>query len=131
MPNKCGIVTCRGNYNLLSKRRIFKLPSLDPERQRWLAGLCAFLFMSPDFRECEMTVLVENKSTLCSPLTCFAYKSGVRVPLGTILNPNNGLSSYSQFYAVVHTCLNYKIPLDKVLMKVVTVLQAQETEDQN
>ena len=92
---------------------------------------CAFLFMSPDFRECEMTVLVENKSTLCSPLTCFAYKSGVRVPQGTILNPNNGLSSYSQFYAVVHTCLNYKIPLDKVLMKVVAVLQAQETEDKN
>ena len=90
---------------------------------------CAFLFMSSDFRECEMTVLVENKSTLCSPLTCFAYKSGIRVPLGTILNPNNGLSSYSQFYAVVHTCFNYKIPLDKVLKKVVTVLQAQETED--
>ena len=85
--------------------------------------------MSSDFRECEMTVLVENKSTLCSPLTCFAYKSGIRVPLGTILNPNNGLSSYSQFYAVVHTCFNYKIPLDKVLKKVVTVLQAQETED--
>ena len=37
MSNKCGIVNCRGNYNLLSKRRIFKLPSLDPERQRWLA----------------------------------------------------------------------------------------------
>ena len=233
MPNKCGIVNCRGNYDLLSKRRIFKLPRLDPERQRWLAVIpprkdfnvanaksfficekhwpqnppmkklpggttrpavapsifdvpasclptpqipprpakqvdkqldvfmardriksfseflpdkklhkeynnvvitrrsdrCAFLFMSSDFRECEMTVLVENKSTLCSPLTCFAYKSGIRVPLGTILNPNNGLSSYSQFYAVVHTCFNYKIPLDKVLKKVVTVLQAQETED--
>ena len=28
---------------------------------------CAFLFMSSDFRECEMTVLVQNKSTLCSP----------------------------------------------------------------
>ena len=233
MPNKCGIVNCRGNYDLLSKRRIFKLPRLDPERQRWLAVIpprkdfnvanaksfficekhwpqnppmkklsggttrpavapsifdvpasclptpqipprpakqvdkqfdvfmardriksfseflpdkklhkeynnvvitrrsdrCAFLFMSSDFRECEMTVLVENKSTLCSPLTCFAYKSGIRVPLGTTLNPNNGLSSYSQFYAVVHTCFNYKIPLDKVLKKVVTVLQAQETED--
>ena len=37
MPNKCGIVNCRGNYDLLSKRRIFKLPRLDPERQRWLA----------------------------------------------------------------------------------------------
>ena len=74
---------------------------------------CAFFFMSSDFHECEMTVLVENKSTLCSPLVCFAYKrykSGVRVPLGTILNPQNGLSSYSQFDAVVHNYLSYKIP---------------------
>jgi len=37
MPNKCGIVNCRGNYDLLSKRRVFKLPSVDPERQKWLA----------------------------------------------------------------------------------------------
>ena len=90
---------------------------------------CAFLFMSSDFRECELTVLAENKSTLCSCLVCFAYKNGIRVPLGTILNPNNGLSSYSQFDAVVHTCLSYKIPLDEALRKVVTVLQAQETAD--
>ena len=76
-----------------------------------------------------MTVLVENKSKLCSPLVCFVYMGGVRVPLGTILNPNNGLSSYSQFDAVVHNCLGYKIPLYEVLRKVVTVLQAQETED--
>ena len=85
--------------------------------------------MSSDFRECELTVLVENKSTQCSPLVCFAYKNGIRVPLGTILNPNNGLSSYSQFDAVVHTCLCYKILLDEALRKVVTVLQAQETAD--
>ena len=37
MPNKCGIVNCRGNYDLLSKLGIFKLPRLDPEGQRWLA----------------------------------------------------------------------------------------------
>ena len=85
--------------------------------------------MSSNFRECELTVLLENKSTLCSPLVCFAYKNGIRVPLGTILNPNDGLSSYSQFDDVVHTCLSYKIPLDKALRKVVTVLQAQETVD--
>lgn len=233
MPNKCGIVNCRGNYDVSSKCSVYKLPKDDPERQTWLAVIpprkdfdisnaksfficekhwpenppmkklpggttrpavapsifdvpasclptpkppprpakqvdrqleifmdrdriksfsdfvpdkkilkeydnvvisrtsdrCAFLFMSSDFRECEMTVIVENKSTLCSPLVCFAYKSGVRVPLGTILNPNNGLSSYSQFDAVVHTCLNYKIPLDDVLRKVVKELQAQETQD--
>ena len=85
--------------------------------------------MSSDFRECELIVLVENKSTLCSTLVCFAYKNGICVPLGTILNPNNGLSSYSQFDAVVHTFLSYKIPLDEALRKVVTVLQAQETAD--
>ena len=85
--------------------------------------------MSSDFCECEMTVLFENKSTLCSPFVCFAYKNGVRVPLGTILNPSDGLSSYSQFDAVVHNCLSYKIPLDEVLRKVVTVLQTQETKD--
>ena len=84
--------------------------------------------MSSDFRKCELTVLVENKSTLCTPLVCFAYKNGIRA-LGTILNPNNGLSSYSQFDAVVHTCISYKIPLNEALRKVVTVLQAQETAD--
>ena len=233
MPNKCGIVNCRGNYDALSKCRVFKLPTVDPERQKWLAKIpsrkdlniataksffvcekhwppncpmkklpggakrpavapsifdlpasclptpqppprpakqvdkqleifmardriksfsdfvpdkkiykdydnvvinrtserCSFLFMSPDFRDCKMTVLVENKSTLCSPLVCFAYKSGIRVPLGAILNPNNGLSSYSQFETALHTCLSYKPPLDEVLRQVVAVLQTQETED--
>ena len=37
MPNKYGIVNCRGNYDLLSKCREFKLPRDDPERQKWLA----------------------------------------------------------------------------------------------
>ena len=233
MPNKCGIVNCRGNYDPFSKCRVFKLPRDDPERQKWLAVIpprkdfdianaksfyvcekhwpqnppmkklpgsttrpavapsifdvpalclptpqpprrpakqvhkqleiflardriksfndfvpdkkiqkdydnvvitrssdkCAFLFMSSDFRECELTVIVENKSTQRSPVVCFTYKNGICVPLGTILNPKNGLSSYSQFDAAVHTCLSYKIPLDEALKKVVTVLQAQETAD--
>ena len=233
MPNKCGIVNCRGNYDDATKCRVFKLPKDDPERQKWLAVIpprkdldihqsksffvcekhwpedrpmkklpggttrpavapsifdvpasclptsrpsprpakqvdrqlqffmdkdkiksfsdfvpdkeihkkydnvvisrssdrCAFLFMSSDFHECKMTVIVENKSTLCSSLVCYAYKNSVRVPLGKFLNPNNGLSSYSQFDAVLHNCLNYKIPLGEVLRKIVTELQAQETED--
>ena len=37
MPNKYGIVNGRGNYDPLSKRRVFKLPCLDPESQKWLA----------------------------------------------------------------------------------------------
>lgn len=233
MPNKCGIVNCRGNYDDLTKSRVFKLPKDDPERQKWLAVIppredldvsqaksffvcekhwpenpplkklpggttrpavapsifdvpasclptarppprpakqedrqlemfmardriksfsdfvpdkriqkdydnvvisrssdrCVFLFMSSDFDECKMTVIVENKSTLCSSLVCCAYKGGVRVPLGKILNPNNGLNSNSQFDAVVHACLNYKVPPEEVLRKVVTELQAQEIVD--
>ena len=30
-------MNCRGNYNPLSKCRVFKLPRDDPERQKWLA----------------------------------------------------------------------------------------------
>ena len=37
MHNKYGIVNGRGNYDPLSKRRVFKLPCLDPESQKWLA----------------------------------------------------------------------------------------------
>ena len=35
--NKRGIVNCRGNHDPLPKRGVFKLPSLDPEWQKWLA----------------------------------------------------------------------------------------------
>ena len=39
MLNKCGIVNCRGNYDALSKCRVIKLPSVDPERQMRLAKI--------------------------------------------------------------------------------------------
>ncbi|KAF2364041.1 Zinc finger C2CH-type [Trinorchestia longiramus] len=36
MPNKCGVVNCRGNYNKENKRRVFRLPKEQSERQKWL-----------------------------------------------------------------------------------------------
>jgi hypothetical protein len=84
--------------------------------------------MSEDFHECKLSILVENKPTLCSPLTLSAFKNGISVPLGKILSPNNGLSSYSQFHEAVRVAVNYDIPLDHVLKKVVTVLQAHTSD---
>lgn len=232
MPNKCGVVNCKGNYNAANKCRVFKIPKNEEDRQKWLAVLpprenfvvdpdrffvcekhwpadfptvrlpggitrpaappsifhvpasclpspkapprppkkedaqlqyflkkdkitclvdfspdkqlykdynnilisktserfvCAF--MSPGFEESKVTVIVENKQTLCSPLVLAAYKNGVSVPLGRILNPNSGLASYSQFFAAVHYAHMYEIPLNDTLQKVVVVLQAQEVED--
>ncbi|KAF2347507.1 Zinc finger C2CH-type [Trinorchestia longiramus] len=36
MPNKCGIVNCRANYNKENRRRVFCLPKEQSERQNWL-----------------------------------------------------------------------------------------------
>jgi hypothetical protein len=83
------------------------------------------LFMSENWSECKLTVIVENTPTLCSPLTCTIYKSGISVPLGKTLHPNNGLRSLSQFFEAVHFSVNYAIPLDRVLEQVVSVLQGQ------
>ena len=69
------------------------------------------LFMQSDFSESNLINIV-HKSTLCSPLTFSAFKNGVSVPLGRILSPNNGLSSYSQFLEAVHSARNYCIFVD-------------------
>jgi len=232
MPNKCGVVNCKGNYSKDNKCRVFKVPKDGLERQRWLSVLpprenfsldpdkfficerhwpsdypviklpggytrpvdppslfdvpssclptpkpsprppkqedqqlrhfmkkdkiCSLsefspekelhkkynnlilsrtedrfvcLFMTEHCEECVLSVVVENKPTLCSPLTLTAFKKGSRVPLGKILNPNNGLNSYTQFIECVHVALNYKVPLDVVLERVVEVLeQSRSTE---
>ena len=60
------------------------------------------IFMSKDFQVSDLSVIVYNESTLCSPLTLSDFKNGIRVPLGKILNPNNGLNCYSQFFEAVH-----------------------------
>ena len=34
MPNKCGIVNCKGNYNDANKCRVFKVPREDSEKKK-------------------------------------------------------------------------------------------------
>ncbi|KAF2347200.1 Zinc finger C2CH-type [Trinorchestia longiramus] len=218
MPNKCGIVNCRGNYNKENRRRVFRLPKEQSERQKWLDVLpprenfvvnpdkfficeihwgadppliklrggsmrpgippsifnvpasClpspkltprpakvqdqqlryflqrdkitsfdAFkpernlqkqyknliisrskerlvcLFMTDNFSECSLSVIVENKPTLCSPLTLSAFKNSISVPLFTTLHPNNGLRSYTQFDETGRLAMHYDIPFDKTI----------------
>ncbi|KAF2366136.1 hypothetical protein FHG87_003112 [Trinorchestia longiramus] len=196
MPNKCGIVNCRGNYNKENRRRVFRLPKEQTERQKrldvlpprenfvvnpdkfficeihWSADppliklrggsmrpgipLSIFtvpasclpspkltphpakvedqqlryflqkdkitssdafkpernlqkqyknliisrskerlvcLFMTDNFSECSLSVIVENKPTLCSPLTLSVFKNGIGVPLFKTLHPNNAHAS--------------------------------------
>jgi hypothetical protein len=231
MPNKCGVVNCKGNYNKDNKCRVFKLPKEDSEKQKWLNVLpprqdfvidsgkfficerhwpsnsphvkvpggfsrpaippsifnvptsclptpkaaprkpkeedeqlnyflkkdmihsfsdfspekelqkkddnliisrsedkLVCIFMTKDFQESHLSVIVYNKSTLCSPLTLSAFKNGISVPLGKVLNPNNGLNCYSQFFETVHVAYNYNLHVDDVLNKIVLILQAQNSE---
>ena len=58
---------------------------------------------------------VSDCSTLCSPLTLCPFKNGIRVPLGKILNPNNGLNCYSQFFEAVHVAYGYNLQVDNVV----------------
>ena len=91
-------------------------------------GRFVCVFMTEDFQKCILSVVVENKPTLCSPLTLSAFKDGVSVPLGKILSPNNGLRSYSQFHEAVRIAINYRAPLDQTLKNVVLSLQTQVSE---
>ena len=73
-------------------------------------------------------MIVYNKSTLCYPLTFFVTKNGMRIPLGKILNPNNGLNFYSQFFKAVHVAYDYNLQVEGVVNKVVLILQAKISE---
>ncbi|KAF2352070.1 hypothetical protein FHG87_017171, partial [Trinorchestia longiramus] len=84
------------------------------------------LFMTDNFSECSLSVIVENKPTLCSPLALSAFKNDISVPLFKILHPNNGLRSYTQFDDTVRLAMNYDIPIDKTIQNVVTLLQAYQ-----
>ncbi|KAF2347155.1 hypothetical protein FHG87_022089 [Trinorchestia longiramus] len=83
------------------------------------------LFMTDNFSECSLSVIVENKPTLCSPLTLSAFKNSISVPLFKILHPNIGLRSYTQFDETVRLAMNYDIPFDKTIQNVLTLLQAR------
>ena len=39
MPNKCGVVNCKGNYDETNKCRVFRLPRDELEKQKWLSVL--------------------------------------------------------------------------------------------
>ncbi|GFR79412.1 coiled-coil domain-containing protein 108 [Elysia marginata] len=226
MPNKCGVVNCKGNYDSAHKCRVFRLPKNVHDQQKWLNVLppregfvidpsqfficekhwpaetqmikipgastrpvsppsifdvplsCLLtpkpaprqpkvedkqlnfflqkdniksfiefqpgkeltkmyenivisrtvdkfvcIFMENDFCASYLTIIVHNKSTLCSPLTFYAFKNGVSVPLGKILSPNNGLQYYSQFMEAVHSARNYSIPVDVAVKKITLSLQ--------
>ncbi|KAF2349299.1 hypothetical protein FHG87_019945 [Trinorchestia longiramus] len=102
-------VTCKKYKNLIISRSKERL-------------VC--LFITDNFSECSLSVIVENKPTLCSPLTLSEFKNGISEPLFKILHPNNGLRLYTQFDETVRLTMNYDIPFDKTIQNVVTLFQA-------
>ena len=84
--------------------------------------------MTENFGDCILSVIVENKPTLCCPLTCTAFKKGNSLPLGKAVYPNNGLRSYSQFDEVVRLSINYDITFDNIIHNVVTLLQSHTSD---
>ena len=85
--------------------------------------------MTQDFLATDLTITVKNTPTLCSPLSLTAYKEGVRVPLGNkILNPNNGLRYYSQFFEAVHAAHIYSLEEEDVINKTLSTLQSYNME---
>ncbi|KAF2363478.1 Reverse transcriptase domain [Trinorchestia longiramus] len=69
--------------------------------------MLACLFMTDNFSECSLSVIVENKPTLCSLLTLSAFKNGISVSLFKILHPNNGLRSYTQSDETLRFAMTY------------------------
>ena len=83
------------------------------------------VFMTEDFSDCLGTVIVFNKPVIGAPVTVNAFQSGIRVTsLSHILLPCNGLSKYSQFFAVVNCIKNFVPPIETVVGKVATVLES-------
>jgi len=127
--------------HFLMKDKISSFDDFSPERelQKKYDGLLisrsvdklVCVFMSEDFKNVHLSVIVRNKSALSSPVTFSAYRDGVSVHLGNILSPNNGLSSYSQFFEAVHAAYNYALPIDDVVDKVVKILQSQHSQYQD
>ncbi|KAF2355625.1 hypothetical protein FHG87_013621 [Trinorchestia longiramus] len=79
--------------------------------------------MTDYFRECSLSVIVENKPTLCSPLTFSTFKNDISTTVKT-LHPSNGLKSYTQSDETVRLAMNYNmydIPFDKTIQNAVTL----------
>ena len=77
--------------------------------------------MNVDFSESEVSIIVANKKTLTCVLTLIAFKSGIKVLLGKILHPNNGMNSNNQFLEAVHIAVNFEHHCDSVTRKVVNI----------
>ena len=75
-----------------------------------------------NFSVCILSIVVDNNPTLCCPLSCNAFRKVINVQLSKILNPNNGLRSYSQFNDVVHFAINYDIPSAEMIDNAVNLL---------
>ncbi|KAF2349755.1 hypothetical protein FHG87_019489 [Trinorchestia longiramus] len=118
----------------LQKDKITSFDALKPERnlQKQHKNLIISrskerlvgLFITGYISECSLSVIVENKPTLCSPLTLSVFKNGISVPLFKTLHLNKGLRSYTQFDETVRLAIHYDIPFDKTIQNVVTLLQA-------
>ena len=42
------------------------------------------VFMTKEYKECKLTVIVKNKQTLCSPLIFSAFNNGIHALFGTL-----------------------------------------------
>ena len=86
-------------------------------------------FMTKHYSESTASIIVHNKATLCSPLNAEGYKGGVNVNLSSMLGPNNGLSSFSQFFEVVNLALNSDPSVENVIDKLVALLETVQVTD--
>ena len=81
------------------------------------------LFMSLDLTECQLSVIVKTAKSLTSELAMTIHKCGIRVPLGSILNPNNGLNSYSMFDEAVRIAVNFQPSCGEIMKKAAKLLK--------
>lgn len=78
MPNKCGVVNCKGNYNRDNRCPVFRLPKDRFERQQWLDVLPLrenFVVDSAKFFICEKhwtsdPPIIRPPSVFNVPLSC-------------------------------------------------------------
>ena len=87
------------------------------------------VFMTKNYSESTASIIVHNKATLCSPLTAEGYKGGVKMNLSSLLGPNNGFSSFSQFFEVVNLVLNSDPSVENVIDKLVALLETVQVTD--
>ena len=85
------------------------------------------IYFNKDYSGSSATIIVHNKCTLTSPLILTAFKDGVKVSLSKILNPNNGLNSYSQFFAAVNSAVNFDISFESSISQAVNILEKSQS----